>query len=69
MNMPSSVTRIASQRRPICVTALIFAARFTREAAKAVNCHEDRVPNTPDHCNCGHFPKNKQGNCHEDCVP
>ena len=44
---PSSVTRIASQRRPICVTAPIFAARFTREAAKAVNCHEDRVPTRP----------------------
>ena len=61
---PSSVTRIASQR-----TALIFPARFTCEAAKAINCHEDRVPNTPDPCDCGHFPKNKQGNCHEDCVP
>ena len=34
-----------------------FPARFTREAAKAVNCHEDRIPNTPDPCDCGHFPK------------
>ena len=54
---PSSVPRIASQRRPIRVTVQILLARFTREAAKAVNCHEDRIPNTPDPCDCGHFPK------------
>ena len=27
---------------------------ITREAAKAVNCNEDRVPNTPDPDDCGH---------------
>ena len=75
--IPSSVTRIASQRRPVRVTVQILRARFTREAAKAVNCHKDRIPNTPDPCDCGHFPKKKllrheglkQGNCHEDNVP
>ena len=36
---PSSVTRIAPQRRPIRVTVQLLLARFTREAAKAVNCH------------------------------
>ena len=54
---PSFVTRIASQRRPIRVTVQFFPARFTCEAAKAVNRHEDRVPNTPDPCDCGHFPR------------
>ena len=39
------------------MTVQILLARFTREAARAVNCHEDRIPNTPDPCDCGHFPK------------
>ena len=54
---PSSVTRIASQRRPIRVRVQMFPARFTREAAKAVNCHEDRVPDMSDPCDCGHLAK------------
>ena len=64
------------QRPPIRVTVQILLARFTREVAKAVNCHEDRIPNPLDPCDCGHFPKKnysdmrvpKQGNCHEDPV-
>ena len=60
---PSSVMRIAPQRRPIRVTVLILLARFTREAAKAVDCHEDRKEKLLRHEGA------KQGNCHEDRVP
>ena len=49
----SSVTRIASRS----VSQYNLFRHDSHEATQAVNCDEDRVPNTPDRCNCGHFPK------------
>ena len=48
---PSTVTRIASQTRPILVTVDISQSKTTQhEGLKQGNCHEDGVPDRPDPC-------------------